>query len=120
MFAIIILGDHKTILPKALQNDNIIIFMVIVLPSIFVGLAIFFYLRAMNVAIYAPLIEFESRFAWYDSLTEIAVRKSKGKHKFGYRVDQIKEIEAKTDKHSFWQVPPSAVHFLLLYFLQNT
>ena len=92
MFAL--LGDNKTILPKELQNDNLIIFMTIVISIAFLGLAISFYIRAMNVAIYAPLIEFESRFAWYDSLTEIAVRRSKGKHKFGYRVDQIKEIEA--------------------------
>ncbi len=94
MFAIMILGDNKSILPKALQNDNIIIFMAIVIPIVFFALMISLYIRAINVLQEAKFAPIEDRFALCDSLAEIAVRRSNKKHKFGYNVDQIKEIEA--------------------------
>ncbi len=93
MFAIMILGDNKSILPKVLQNDNVIIFMAIAFPVICLVFAISFFRRAVNISSEAQFAPLESRFALCDSLAEIAVRKSNKKYKFWYNVDQIKEIE---------------------------
>lgn len=91
LFVMPILFENGTIFPN--MSDDIFFFFCILGAVVCVVFAIFFLIRAFNVAIKAPLDNINREYELYTSLVDIAVRKNNKKLKFWYKRDQIEQIE---------------------------
>lgn len=91
LFAMPLLFENGTIFPN--MSDDVFLLCYISVASVCIALAIFFLVRAYNVALWAPLENLEQYCALEDLLVGIAVRKNNKKGKFWYDENQLDKIE---------------------------
>ena len=73
--------------------DDIFCFCCISIAVICVASAIFFLVRALNVAVMAPLADDTWKYELHTSLVNMAVRQNRKKLKFWFDRDQLGQIE---------------------------
>lgn len=91
LFAMPLLYENGTVVSN--MSQDVFLFCYISVGFVCIALAVLFLFLALKVSVTAPLNEIEWKFALYDSLVKIAVRKNNKKQKFWYDADQIEEIE---------------------------
>lgn len=91
LIALPLLFENGTIFPR--MADDIFCFCCISIAVICVATAIFFLVRALNVAIMAPLANDTWKYELHTSLVNMAVRQNRKKLKFWFDRDQLGQIE---------------------------
>ena len=75
-------------------SQSFFLFCYISVGFVCIALAILFLIRALKVAIMAPLENHKWTYELYSSLVDISVRKNNKKLKFWYDVDQLEQIKS--------------------------
>lgn len=91
LFAMPLLFENGTIFPN--MSDGIFVLLYISVAVVCIVLAVFFLLRAIHVAIMAPLEMNKWRSDLYTSLIDISVRQNNKKLKYWFDTDQLEQIE---------------------------
>ena len=91
LIAMPLLYENGTVFSNVSQN--VFLFCYLSVGFVCIALAILFLIRALKVAIMAPLENHKWTYELYSSLVDIAVRKNNKKLKFCYNKDQLEQIE---------------------------
>ena len=92
LIAMPLLYENGTVFLNVPQN--VFLFCYLSVGFVCIALAILFLIRALKVAIMAPLENYKWRYELYSSLVDIAVRKNNKKLKFWYDIDQLEQIKS--------------------------
>jgi hypothetical protein len=91
LIAMPLLYENGTVFSNVSQN--VFLFCYLSVGFVCIALAILYLIRALKVAIMAPLENHKWTYELYLSLVDIAVRKNNKKLKFCYNKDQLEQIE---------------------------